>query len=103
MHPSWLSVLSDPVRLSVMLALVVLGEGSAGELRSWSHTSDPTLRRHLDALGALGLVEEIPGESDGESPGRPASRFRLEPEASERAKALLAVLREPLGPDPSRT
>jgi DNA-binding transcriptional ArsR family regulator len=99
-HSTWLAALSDPVRLAVLQALVELKEASAMELSRHSHVSDPTLRRHLQALGALGVVEEVPGESDGESPGRPASRFRLDRGARKRAEALLALLAEPLGPAP---
>lgn len=97
-HPSWLDVLSDPVKLNLIAAMIELEEASAAELRRHSHTSDPTLRRHLQALAALGVVEELPGESNGESPGRPATRFRLDRRLRGRAAALFAQLQAPLGP-----
>lgn len=97
-HSSWLEVLADPVRLSVLRVLSEMGEATAGELIAHSHTSDPTLRRHLEAMVALGLVREHRGESDGLTPGRPAARFRLDSQVHASACALFNVLRRPLGP-----
>ena|GEM_PF-5255822 len=62
------------------------------------HTSDPTVRRHLKALKALGLVRQEPAEGDGVSPGRPARRFRLDAEAATSLRALFDLLSEPLAP-----
>lgn len=102
-HPAagrstWLGLLTDPVRLNVVGALLETPEASAAELLDRSQTSSPTLRRRLEAMKTLGLVEELAGESDGRSPGRPASRFRLSPQARERAEAVFAALNEPLRP-----
>lgn len=98
LHWSWTSVLTDPVRLMVLRGLCELGTATIGELRDRCHTSDPTVRRHLEALEALALVHEQPGERDGLTPGRPASRFTLDAEAATRVRALFEVLSEPLAP-----
>lgn len=100
LHWSWTQVLTDPVRLAVLRGLCELGEVTIAELSRGCHTSDSTVRRHLDALVALGLVRERPGERDGLTPGRPASSFVLDPDAAARACALFEVLREPLLPSP---
>jgi DNA-binding transcriptional ArsR family regulator len=97
-HPSWLEVLSDPVRLSVLDSLSRLGVATTVDLMSHTHTSDRTLRRHLDALVSLGVVRELPGQSDGETPGRPADRFALEPRIGDRVATLLKLLEQPLAP-----
>src|SRR3954471_10460686 len=78
LHWSWTAVLTDPVRLAVLRGLCDLGTATTAELRPRCHTSDPTIRRHLEALEALGLVREQPGEREGLTPGRPASRFTLD-------------------------
>jgi DNA-binding transcriptional ArsR family regulator len=77
----WLDAISDPVRVRILCALGESIEATAAELRAHSHASDPTLRRHLNALIVLGVVREQPGESDGITPGRPPTRFSLEPAA----------------------
>lgn len=99
LHWSWVSVLIDPVRLAVLRGLCELGTPTIGELRCRCHSSDPTVRRHLEALMALGLVHEEPGERDGLTPGRPPRRFTLADEAAERLSALFAIVREPLAPN----
>jgi DNA-binding transcriptional ArsR family regulator len=96
---SWISVLIDPVRLAVLRALCELPTATIAELRLHCHSSDPTVRRHLDALAALGLVHEQPGKRDGLTPGRPASRFTLAGETADRLSALFAILEEPLAPN----
>jgi DNA-binding transcriptional ArsR family regulator len=98
-HWSWISVLTDPVRLAVLRAMCELHTVTIGELRRHCHSSDPTVRRHLEALEALGLVHEQPGKRDGLTPGRPASRFTLAGETANRLTALFALLEEPLAPD----
>lgn len=100
LHWSWVSVLTDPVRLAVLRGLCELRTATIGELRGRCHSSDPTVRRHLEALTALGLVDEQPGERDGLTPGRPASRFTLAPESAERLSELFAIVTEPLAPIP---
>lgn len=94
--PSWAAILADPVRLSVVHALCRLQTATTAELKALSHTSDPTLRRHLEALEALGLVRELPGERDGTTPGRPARRFSLDADAAVRLCTVFLLLSEPL-------
>jgi DNA-binding transcriptional ArsR family regulator len=102
-HPSWLDVLSDPVRLAVLRWLTEVGGATVAELAEDVHASDRTVQRHLAALVALEIVREAKSKGDGESPGRPPSRFSLDPRARESALALFAVLSEPLGPWPRRS
>jgi predicted ArsR family transcriptional regulator len=102
-HPSWLDVLSDPVRLAVLRSLTELGSATAAELAEVVHASDRTVQRHLAALVALEVVREMGGKGGGKSPGRPASRFSLDPRARRSARALFAVLSEPLEPWPRRS
>jgi predicted ArsR family transcriptional regulator len=97
-HLTWIEVLTDPVRLSILRSLNELAVATAAELRARSHCSDPTLRRHLMALGDLGFVRKHRGTSNGLTTGRPANRFSLEPEARESVAALL----EAISPSPSR-
>jgi len=96
-HPSWLEVLTDPVRLGLLRSLLSAGPTTAGELARRSHASDPTVRRHLDALLALGFVHEHRGESDGLTRGRPATRYDLDPEVRERTATLFMLLADPPG------
>jgi predicted ArsR family transcriptional regulator len=74
---SLLEAVADPVRLQILRALSSVSEATAAELATRSQTSTRTLRRHLEAMITFGVVEEREGESDGETPGRPAARFRL--------------------------
>lgn len=97
MHPSWLEVLTDPVRLGLLRSLLQLGPAAAGDLARHSHASNPTVRRHLDALLALGFVREQQGERDGLTRGRPAARYDLDPEVRERTVRLFTLLAEPPG------
>jgi DNA-binding transcriptional ArsR family regulator len=98
MHWSWMAILTDPVRLELLHALCQLGEATAAELRAHCHTSDPTVRRHLEALEALGLVREHPGERDGLTPGRPARRHVLDAEAAAKISNLFGLINTPLVP-----
>jgi|GEM_PF-5229115 len=97
-HPTWLEVLSDPVRCDILFALSLTGAGSAGEVAQRCHASERTVKRHLDALVALGLARRSRGESDIERSGRPPVRFILDGAVRERARAMLALLSQPLGP-----
>jgi DNA-binding transcriptional ArsR family regulator len=78
-RPHWLDVIADPVRLQILRSLSQVPEATATELAVRSPASYQTLRRHLDALEAVGVVETRPGVSDGETGGRPAARFSLTP------------------------
>ncbi len=97
-HSSWLAILTDPVRLALLRALCELGIASAAELRQSTHTSDRSLRRHLEALVALGVVKEQGGLSDGLTRGRPASHYAVDAQVGERAAELFDVLSRPLVP-----
>lgn len=97
-HPSWLAVLSDPVRLNLLRCLGEVEMASAAQLAPRAHASERTLRRHLDTLVELGLAEEHRGESDGETQGRPAAGYTLSALAREQTEALFDLLSRPLGP-----
>lgn len=73
--------IADPVRLGLVRCLAAEGEVTAAELSRRCQASGPTVRRHLEALVASGIVAEVPGASDGVTPGRPAARFSLRPQA----------------------
>jgi predicted ArsR family transcriptional regulator len=75
---SWLHAVADPVRLHILVSLFTTAEATAADLAS-GLSSPQTLRRHLEALVSIGVVAETAGASDGETPGRPAARFRLDP------------------------
>jgi predicted ArsR family transcriptional regulator len=102
-HRSWFDVLTDPVRLALLRSLTDLHTATATELVGHSHVSYRAAHRHLAALVTLGLVREEKGAGDGESPGRPASRFTLDPRTRESALALFEVLSAPLGPWPRQS
>lgn len=95
---SWLGVLSDPVRLNLLRCLCEVEAVTTTELAPRAHTSERTVRRHLEALVELGLAEEWQGESDGETPGRPAARYALLATVREQALTLFELLSQPLGP-----
>lgn len=96
-HPSWLEVLTDPVRLGLLRTLTLFGPVTVTTLAADTHTADPTVRRHLDALVTLGVVTAHQGQSDGLTRGRPATRYSLDPEARENAVVLFSLLGRPLG------
>ena len=100
-HWSWTSILTDPIRFAILRGLCEMGSATTAELRDRCHTSDPTARRHLEALEALGVVREQPGERDGLTPGRPPRRFILDVEVAGKVNALLRLLKEPLVPTPA--
>lgn len=75
----WLELVADPVRLQILRSLVRVEESTASDLVVSARTSSPTLRRHLEVLVVGGLVSKREGESDGETPGRPAVKFQLSP------------------------
>jgi predicted ArsR family transcriptional regulator len=79
----WLDVIADPVRLQILRSLSQVPEATASELATRSQASYQTLRRHLDALEAFGVIQARPGKSDGETSGRPAARFSLSPDVRE--------------------
>jgi predicted ArsR family transcriptional regulator len=86
-------VIADPVRLGILRSLSQVGEATTADLASSGQASNQTLRRHLEALVALGVIEEHPPRSDGETPGRPAARYSLPAEMRESVCSVL----QPLG------
>jgi predicted ArsR family transcriptional regulator len=101
--PQWQSLITDPIRFGVLRILSEIGEASAVQLAARSNVSEPTIRRHLEQLVKMGWVRECRGESDGLTPGRPATRFSLEPEAREGLAVLLEALARVPQPAPART
>jgi predicted ArsR family transcriptional regulator len=80
---NWLRAIADPTRVHILRLLSETTTATAADLASSAAASHQTLRRHLDALVVTGVLREHPGESDGETRGRPASRFSLSPETGE--------------------
>lgn len=101
-HPTWLEVLADPVRLDVLVALSSAGSGSVSEIAQCCHAGERTVRRHLDALAALGLARQSLVGSGGERPGRPPTRFIIDERVRGRVMALFALVRQPLAPSSIR-
>jgi predicted ArsR family transcriptional regulator len=95
-HPTWVTVFSDSVRLRIVSALSETALLTIAELSRDTHTSDRAIRRHLEVLVANGLVYEHRGERDGLTPGRPASRFALDSGARGQIRDLVELLRQPL-------
>jgi predicted ArsR family transcriptional regulator len=83
----WLDVVADPVRLQILRALAQVGEATVSELAARSPASYQTLRRHLDALEASGVIKAQPGVSGGATGGRPAARFSLTPDVRESVRS----------------
>lgn len=87
--PHWLDVVADPVRLQIVRSLSQVPDSTASELATRNKASYQTLRRHLDALQASGVIQARPGKSDGETSGRPATRFSLAPGIRESINSVL--------------
>lgn len=88
---SWLDFVADPVRLHILRTLSEVNEATVTELIAHGLTSGQTLRRHLEDLVALGVILERPGKSDGETPGRPATRFSLRADVRESVRLVFRV------------
>lgn len=86
---SWLEVIADPVRLGILRSLSQVETATASDLATWGQASSQTLRRHLDALSALGVIDEHPARSDGETPGRPAAHYSLSAQMRESVRSVL--------------
>lgn len=85
----WLEAIANPTRLHILRSLIDVPETTTAEMAvEWGSTK--TLRRHLEALVSSGLIDERPGQSDGETPGRPAARFSLVPEVRQVLRSVLA-------------
>lgn len=92
-------MLTDPVRFPLLAALSEGAALTAADMARRCHISDRAVRRQLGGLIAVGLVQEHPGEPDGLTPGRPPSRFALDPAVRRKLAALFELLSEPLAPD----
>jgi predicted ArsR family transcriptional regulator len=88
---NWLDVIADPVRLQILRSLSQVDEATASELALRSPASYQTLRRHLEALEAEGVIETQPGVNDGTRTGRPAARFSLTPGIRESVCATFGI------------
>jgi predicted ArsR family transcriptional regulator len=87
--PGWLAVVADPIKLHIVSALSEVEEATASDLADSGQASNQTLRRHLEALVTFGIIEMAPGQSDGETPGRPAARFTLPAATRESVQSIL--------------
>lgn len=85
----WLAAVADPVKLHIVRVLSEVEEATAADMATSGLTSNQTLRRHLEALVTFGVIDENPGRSDGETPGRPAARFALAPAIRESVCSVL--------------
>lgn len=85
----WLDVVADPVRLQILCRLSEVADATASELATDSPASYQTLRRHLEALEAVGVIRARPGVSDGERSGRPPARFSLDPGLRESVRSAI--------------
>ena len=73
----WLEGIADPVRLGVIRALARTRPATVAQIAKRCQASVPTVRRHLSALVAMGIVIEEDGESNGSTVGRPAVKYTL--------------------------
>lgn len=87
----WIDFVADPVRLQILRSLSEVTEATAADLALWGQSSNQTLRRHLEALVTLGVIRERAGESDGQTPGRPAARFSLSADVRESVRAAFGI------------
>jgi predicted ArsR family transcriptional regulator len=85
----WLEVVADPIRLGILRSLSHVEEATASDLAAEGQASSQTLRRHLEALVSLGVIEEHPAKSDGQTPGRPAARYSLPSEVRSSVQSIL--------------
>lgn len=84
-------MIADPVRLHILRSLSDVSDATVTELIACASASGQTLRRHLDDLVAVGVIQECPGKSDGETPGRPATRFSLRSDVRESVRSVFRV------------
>jgi predicted ArsR family transcriptional regulator len=93
---SLIAGIADPVRLEVIQFLTRMKRATAAQLGENCAASTPTLRRHLGALVAIGVIIEEAVTGDGVTPGRPATSFSLTPEMH--AQAVSVICAESLRP-----
>jgi DNA-binding transcriptional ArsR family regulator len=87
----WLEVIADPVRLGILRSLSDVAEATTSDLATWGAASSQTLRRHLEDLVSVGVIQEHPARSDGETPGRPAARFSLAADVRESVRSVFGT------------
>ena len=73
----WLEAVANPIRLRIVRHLSDRESSSLDELADAVTAQRNTVRAHLRALMAAGVVARTPGQSDGRL-GRPPARYRLE-------------------------
>lgn len=97
-HPTWLPIFADPARLTTLALLHRCGIASVRDLATHAHTSTRTLRRHLDALVAVGVARAIQDENGQIRSGRPPTCYLVDPEVHGILDELFALLARPLRP-----
>jgi DNA-binding transcriptional ArsR family regulator len=73
----WLEAVANPIRLRIVRHLSGCESASLDELSAAVAAQRNTVRAHLRALMAAGVVARLPGQSEGRL-GRPPARYRLE-------------------------
>ncbi len=91
----WITAVADPTRVHILRSLSRVRTATASDLAASIAASHQTLRRHLEAMVVTGVLREHPAESDGRTPGRPASRFSLSPENGESIRQLFGSVPRP--------
>lgn len=86
----WLESIADPVKLGVVRALAHTPPATVAQIAKRCQASAPTVRRHLSALVAMGIVIEEEGESNGSTIGRPAIRYYLPRSVLESVRQIFA-------------
>ena len=93
--PRWIEFVADPIRLGILRTLSQTDEATTADLADAGQASSQSLRRHLEALVSLGVIEEHPARSDGETRGRPAARYSLPSPLRESVRSVLEPRRSP--------
>jgi DNA-binding transcriptional ArsR family regulator len=90
-RPHWLEAVADPVRLRILRCLSEHARATVPEIARAADASRQTVRRHLDSLVAFGVVTRVPGLSNGERVGRPATIYHLASDTRESVEETLRV------------
>jgi DNA-binding transcriptional ArsR family regulator len=80
----WLEAVANPIRLRIVRHLNERDSASLDELAQEVSAQRNTVRVHLRALMAAGVVARLPGQPEGRL-GRPPARYRLERQLVQRA------------------
>ncbi len=86
----WIDAIANPVRGQIVRALSARGERTIAQLARVTHADPQTLRRHLRALTAAGVVVAAETRDDGR-PGRPAVTFELDASVREPVRDALGA------------